>query len=265
MKVNLDQFYTKPNIAKHCIKLIPNIDQYDLIVEPSAGSGSFSNQISCIAYDLEPKDNSIIKQDWFKVKELSGNYVLVLGNPPFGKRSKLAKDFIKHAIQIGATTIAFVLPNTFSKVQNQGYSLFPQEWKLIIESPLPPNSFFVEGYGDYYVPCTFFVWTKLYSDIDLRKQKSEQHDDFTFLPRGSNQATFCINGNNGKVRYTNQITNNKAEHYILNTGVKYSDQELFSIFESLDLTFYSSINGGNAWIGQQEIIKAYIKKQEATK
>lgn len=47
-------------MAIECIQLIPEIDSYDLIIEPSAGSGSFSSQLECIAYDIEPANENVI-------------------------------------------------------------------------------------------------------------------------------------------------------------------------------------------------------------
>ena len=44
----LDKFYTIPTCAKTCIDTVCqlyDIDKWDLIVEPSAGNGSFLNQI----------------------------------------------------------------------------------------------------------------------------------------------------------------------------------------------------------------------------
>lgn len=56
MKVDLDKFYTPVSVAKKCIDLL-NLSEYDTILEPSAGNGSFSKQIpNCIAYDLKPME-----------------------------------------------------------------------------------------------------------------------------------------------------------------------------------------------------------------
>jgi hypothetical protein len=47
-KQGLDKFYTNPGIAKHCLDVLGNHfgwDAWDLVVEPSAGNGSFYNQI----------------------------------------------------------------------------------------------------------------------------------------------------------------------------------------------------------------------------
>ena len=59
--MSIDKFYTQIKIAKECIDLVPELDSYDLIIEPSAGSGSFSSQLDCLAYDIEPENNNIIK------------------------------------------------------------------------------------------------------------------------------------------------------------------------------------------------------------
>ena len=41
--MSIDKFYTQIKIAKECIDLVPELNSYDLIIEPSAGSGSFSS------------------------------------------------------------------------------------------------------------------------------------------------------------------------------------------------------------------------------
>ena len=40
-KESLDQFYTKPDIARQLLTEI-NIDAYEQVIEPSAGRGAFS-------------------------------------------------------------------------------------------------------------------------------------------------------------------------------------------------------------------------------
>lgn len=251
----LDKFYTNRKVALECIQLVPDIETYDVIIEPSAGDGAFSSQIDCIAYDIEPEGENIIKQDWFEVKPIFNKSILVIGNPPFGLRSSLAKAFIRHSQKIGAETIAFILPDTFSKFSNQSQSLFNENWKLIVEKKLSNNTFLLEG-KNYYVPCSFYIWTRRPSNINLRKRKLKQPDDFVFLARGSKDADFSINGNNGKIKELQDITNPKAEHYI--KAKNKTVAELKEIFSNIKFSFYSSVNGDNAWIGQQEIIEAYL-------
>lgn len=257
--MSIDKFYTPATVAKECIDLIPDLESYDLIIEPSAGNGSFSSQLKCIAYDIEPENEDIIEQDWLTTKSFKGEHILVVGNPPFGLRSSLAKSFIRHSQSIGAETIAFILPDTFSKLSNQSLSLFPKNWKLIVEHKLSNSNFITQNKKPYYVPCTFYIWTKRESNINLRQVKIEQSEDFIFLPRGSEDADFTINGNSGKVKELNEVTNTKAEHYI--KAKKKSKEELKEIFKNVNYTFLSSVNGGNAWIGQQDILKAYTSRK----
>ena len=65
-KLENDKYYTPIDLAKYCIdKTFEIIGKENIteIIEPSAGDGSFSNQISgCIAYDLVPESDNIKKQ-----------------------------------------------------------------------------------------------------------------------------------------------------------------------------------------------------------
>jgi len=90
---------------------------YDLVIEPSAGNGAFSRNIkhnNFIALDIEPENDKIIQQDWFEYKPNQEGDILVIGNPPFGKRNMLSKKFIQHAMTF-AKTIAFILPDVYNK------------------------------------------------------------------------------------------------------------------------------------------------------
>ena len=67
-KLHLDQYYTPTSVAVYCIKTAYKIigkDNITSIIEPSAGDGSFSNNIvGCEAYDLEPKADGVIQADF---------------------------------------------------------------------------------------------------------------------------------------------------------------------------------------------------------
>ena len=253
--MGIDKFYTQKDVATECINLVPDLNTYDLIIEPSAGDGSFSSQLNCIAYDIEPEAENIIQQDWLTVTKPQAAHLLVIGNPPFGSRSTLAKNFIKHAVKLGAETIAFILPDTFSKLSNQSKTLFPDNWRLIVEHKLSNSNFIIEQNKQYFVPCSFYVWTKRPGKLNLRKTKETPVDDFIFLSRDDKNADFSINGNSGRVKEISEITNPKAEHYI--KAKNKTIQELKEIFSKLNYNKIASVNGGNYWIGQQEILKAY--------
>ena len=88
--VKLEQFYTIDENADFCISKI-NLTDYDLIIEPSAGNGSFSKKLNCLAYDIAPTGNDIITQDYLALdtSSFANKKVLVIGNPPFGRQSSL--------------------------------------------------------------------------------------------------------------------------------------------------------------------------------
>lgn len=134
-----------------------DLSEYSTIVEPSAGSGSFSKQIpGSIAIDLQPEDESIIKADFLTWKPVTNDRekTLVIGNPPFGQQCSLAIKFIKHATTF-ASTIAFILPRSFKKESVQ--ARIPSDFHLISSTDIPDNSFTLNG-SDYSVPCIFQIW-----------------------------------------------------------------------------------------------------------
>lgn len=213
-KHKLDKFYTKPEIAKQCINYL-NLDEYDCIIEPSAGNGAFSNKIkNCYAFDLKPENEKIIQADWFTLDKIftkDFNKVLVIGNPPFGNNGNLAIEFIKQSAKI-ANTIAFILPRSFKKdsIKNK----LPLNYKLVKEIDLPKNSFTLNG-EDYDVSCVFQIWIK--TDIPREKNvKKKTSDLFQFTIK--DKADFRIQrvgGNAGKAS-TNLTAAESSNYFIKN-------------------------------------------------
>ena len=253
-RIYLDKYFTKKEIAEKCLALIPEFKSYETIIEPSAGNGAFSNQIlNCIAYDIDPECDGVIRQDFLLIDNIEGNKKIFIGNPPFGERALLAKKFIQHAIVLGAETIAFILPDTFSKFLMQ--KVFSQNWKLIVEENLGRDGFEINGEA-YHVPCSFFVWTKRESNINLRKKELPLPKKIKFMPRFSKEADFTINGNSGKIKELSEVTNWKSEHYI--KVILYEEKDFIKKeMASIRYRFNSSVNGGNAWISQYEILEGY--------
>lgn len=267
MRDELDRFYTHNESVDYVLSVLKNIDSYDVVIEPSAGSGAFSERIKgCLAFDIQPALPNIIKKDWFTVQQQDipeHKKMLIIGNPPFGIRGSLAKKFIEHAIQLNATTIAFILPNTFSKFTNQ--RMFNEEWRLAFYQDIP-NKYFTEATGNsIYIPCSFFIWTKddtLYPHINLRDYKIEKPTEYSFLKRGDNNADFVINGNNGKVKNVQEVKNSKAEHYI-KVSENHDAKTIKNIFEQLSFNFVSSVNGGVSWINRDDINKSFDNYKKA--
>jgi len=68
----IDKYYTKDTVVDLCLNFVTTyiqINSDDLIIEPSAGNGSFIKGIKLLTsnfkfYDLKPENEEIIKQDY---------------------------------------------------------------------------------------------------------------------------------------------------------------------------------------------------------
>ena len=93
----IDKYYTKENVVNQCIEFVKTkvkIEKKDLIIEPSAGNGSFIESIKTLSskykfFDLEPENKKIKKQDFLTLdcEKLRIKYknIHIIGNPPFGR------------------------------------------------------------------------------------------------------------------------------------------------------------------------------------
>ena len=152
-KINLDKYYTSVALADYCINKTYEIigkENITEIIEPSAGNGSFSLQIpDCIAYDIKPEHESIIKQDYLKLELEYKKGRLIIGNPPFGKGNYLSVQFFKNAIK-QAQFIAFILP--ISQLNNNMYFY---EYDLIHSEDLNK-----QDYSNLPIHCCLNIYKK---------------------------------------------------------------------------------------------------------
>lgn len=177
-KHELDKFYTKTEIAELCLSHL-NLKEYDIIIEPSAGAGAFSNLIeNCYTYDIHPENNTITQADWLLLnkEQFLNKKCLVIGNPPFGNNGSLALKFIKESAKF-AQTIAFILPKGFKKSSVK--ERVPTNYHLIREIDLPSDSFTLVG-ANYAVPCVFQIWErKNYERNKIKHVNTSNHFSFT--------------------------------------------------------------------------------------
>lgn len=228
VKDALDRFYTKPEAAKKCIELIKNLNEYDVIIEPSAGSGSFSNLLRCKAFDINPAADGIEAANWFEVDKTSFPLnSLVIGNPPFGQQNTLAISFFNESAKF-CSAIAFILPLSFKKQSVQD-KLDKNFW-LIEEWILPKNSFEFEG-QDYDVPCVFQIWER--REAVRPKLKQVTTTNLFLFVKEKELADFRIQrvgGNAGKAFYNLEVSA-QSNYFIKNTS-DYSNDELIQIINT---------------------------------
>ena len=174
-KDKLDRFYTKPSVVDKLLKEMV-IEDYDVVVEPSAGTGSWSSKIEdCLAIDIAPDHPDILKGDFLKDDFLfdemkEENSILVIGNPPFGRIGNQALKFINKASEF-ADTIAFILPRSFRKESLQR-KVNKNFWIVKDIDLFDRNnpSFIFKG-EDYFAPCVFQVWERRNEERDVSVKK----------------------------------------------------------------------------------------------
>lgn len=188
--MSLNLFYTKPIITELCWEYftgtLPSINRTidDLFfLEPSAGTGAFYEHLPAkrrLGIDIHPKCEEVIKRDFFSVTNLPYHpyETAIIGNPPFGKRGKMAIDFFNHAA-ILADIVAFIVPVNFRKyiVHKQ----LNESMRFISKMELPRDSFVLGSGKSYSVNTEFQIWTRLPSPHqDMRQHKSLpiRHQDF---------------------------------------------------------------------------------------
>ena len=192
--IELDKYYTKKKVVINCLKEL-NFNNYDFVIEPSAGNGAFLNEIkhkNKIGFDIEPEAKNIIKMDWFKYK-INKKYkkVLIVGNPPFGKNNYLSLKFLKYSFKFNnVNTIAFILPNVYKKHTKQ--RIIPNNWYINKIISLDKYSFIL-GDIEKNIPCSFFILSKDNKvDLKINSNKYNYIDDFKFSNR--NNFDFFIFG-----------------------------------------------------------------------
>lgn len=195
-----DKFFTNQQTVKQVLEHL-NLENYDLIIEPSAGNGSFLRSLpkSTLAFDLVPERRGILKMNWLEAKNAvggtdpslyikdkqevfcsNGEKVLVVGNPPFGANSQLAADFVKESAKI-ADTIAFVMPLSFRKASQ--VKRLPNNFEVVINEPVKNNKFVFWGKQRLTVPSTILILKRLPFGA-LRKDTAEKQPEmFDWIPR----------------------------------------------------------------------------------
>lgn len=263
----LDQFYTKQSVAIECIKelytYIP-MREYDIILEPSAGSGAFFYNLDKkkrIGIDIAPTVNDIDQMDFFDYTPPKGR-IIVVGNPPFGVQSKLAVNFFNRAA-LFTDTIAFIVPITWQKWSIQ--RRLCEKFKLIYSKPLPPNSFTFNN-EEYKVKCAFQIWTCRSNDIKyvdqrIRIKPKTTHLDFDFLPKSKRDEAdflFVVCGNRS------QLVHETASHIAIQTTERIKAKYPFvkTIFENIDWSAHTNSNVGTMWINRETIVKEYEKYKQ---
>lgn len=191
----LDQFFTKPDVAVECVTRLQSVLKddlctFDLVLEPSFGDGAFVSALRAVGVqpprlkfvDIDARSSEhradflgapVVPKEYFHSKALSraGSMDMFLA-----KSSSTTRPAQPCCITIGnppfgknsslaiaffnraaefSTVIAFVVPRTFSKVSV--HNKLDLAFSLMYEYVLEEEGFLFKG-EPYDVPCVFQVW-----------------------------------------------------------------------------------------------------------
>lgn len=286
---SLDQYYTKEHIAEKCtnqiIKIlnkIINVNDY-LFFEPSGGYGCFYNQIkkkkySITAFDIEPKHPRIEKLNFLDsnalnkvLKKIKNKNIITIGNPPFGKKSKLAIEFFNQST-LFAESIGFIVPNQFKKwtVHKQ----LNEKYHLIDEIGLPKNCFYTDNKENYNVNSVFQVWTKLqtkYPNKRIVAKPEITHKDFIMYQYNNTKESLKVFDNDfdfaifsqGYGDYKKIITDKKdfnfKKQYIL---FKTKNKQILKRLKKIDFEKLSKQNTTIPGFRKNNVVTEYVKKYD---
>lgn len=186
--VDLDLFYTKPDIAKKCYNsLLSHMDKKlmrngHVFIEPSAGNGAFYSLLppaKRLGLDIMPLHPEVVKKDFltWTPKKINKKHIFI-GNPPFGYRGWLALTFMNHAAQF-ADYIGFILPMSFQSDGKGSPKHRVKGMKLIHSEYLSQDSFYRPDGKTVKINALWQIWKKGENIIPKKKTCKKWIDLFT--------------------------------------------------------------------------------------
>lgn len=239
-KLSLDQYYTSEEDMNYCVNKTLDVLQdngcaISEFLEPSAGTGVFSNYLATsgldvVALDIDPKAEDIIQTDYLTYDIEYKENRLIIGNPPYGSRLSLAKKFYDKSVGIG-DYISFILP--ISQLNNK-QMLY--KFDLIYSEDLGELIFS----GNRKVHCCLNIYVRprnglnkksrsKLKDIEIVRQDSKRYADFDFDIRmcywGDSTAGKILSDNESysgeyKIKIHNSKLKERILHILKNTNWK---------------------------------------------
>ena len=266
--VAAEQFYTSAGVADKCVALVKNhynLNDFDLVLEPAAGAGAFLLKLPMenrIGLDIFPNHPEVKQLDFFQWRPAPEyRRILTIGNPPFGRRAKLAVQFINRAAEF-SDVIAFILPRSFNKYTFQ--NRIPEQFHLI--DSLDLEDFEDTGGAPVSVRAVFQIWEKR-EDARQQQYLARSHADFELrhahLSRVSPEELAFLHRNYDFViaqvgkdfRPKNPEDITKGSHWFVKANIP----EVRATFETLDFSFLDGKNTALKSISKADIVTAYIR------
>ena len=188
-EVDLDCFYTHPDVAHECSESLYSVMQKDGVdltnyqfIEPSAGTGVFYNLMPenrRTGIDILPTRPEFIGEDYLTWRPPnSQNHYAVMGNPPFGYRAWLALAFLNHSATF-ADYIGFILPMAFQSDGKGSPKYRVKGAELILSKQLPSNAFVNINRNAVKLNTLWQIWRRGINRIQPIKTCNDWVDLFT--------------------------------------------------------------------------------------
>lgn len=266
-KVNLDQYFTSTLLVEQCVREFEKkctLSEFDLIVEPSAGSGRFLSALppaKTVGIDISPKNPNVEAADFLHYHPPHQEKILVIGNPPFGQRGALAVRFINHAMQF-AHTVAFILPRSFNKYTFM--NRVDQNFTLLSATNLE-GTFDFEG-DEVFVQTVFQVWQRSTKQRDLIRPQ-QTHSDFSMRHAHLSRTTelerkklvefadLAIPQVGARFQPADPSSLVKGSHWF----IRLNEGAVRVAFEELDFSFLIGQNTAHMSLSKSDIVRAYVE------
>ncbi len=291
-----DQFYTSDDVAASCIEkvrgVLPRIgikDRDVFYLEPSAGDGAFLRAIEKVdptrkravfGCDIDPKRDDILKRDFLcdSIADClpNGKVVVTVGNPPFGRKGKLASAFINKAFEY-SQVVCFVLPIQFNKYS--GHNQVVPQAKLVFNEPLPDGCFVFNG-KPYSVRSCFQVWTTRETqmpDLRIRQSPRTKHPDFEmyqyncteeaakFFDKNEYPWDFAVPRQGFKDYGMRETDPSRLDRRVQWIFFKAKNRKVLSRLKKLDFEALSRKNSTIPGFGKADVVEEYERLYPASK
>ena len=289
---DFDQFYTQDSVAETCLEMtLDFLKKSDIenpfFFEPSAGDGAFLRALKkenkkYFACDIEPRSEEILQADFLQTDLIhqlkisaKKNKIIVIGNPPFGKKGKSASAFINRAF-LYSDTVAFVLPIQFNKYS--GHNQIIKEAKLILNEPLPHESFVFMG-KPYAVRCCFQIWTTAgtpLKDLRIKNSPITKHEDFEmwqyncteealkFFDKERYKWDFAVARQGFKDYSVKETDPEKLDRRIQWIFFRAKNKEILERLKKIDFVKLSLKNSTIPGFGKADVVEYYTKLYQET-
>lgn len=265
-QVALEQFYTCRELAKGCVAAVVEryeLGSFDLIVEPSAGDGAFFHLLPesrRLGLDLAPQGTGILEQDFFEWEPAEGSAeILMIGNPLFGQRGKLAVAFLNRACRF-SRVVAFILPRSFRK--DTFMNRVDRDFHLV--GQFDCSAFRSPSGGEMSIKAVFQIWERGEEARPMIRRETS-HQDFELkhahlsrtspaeLARIRENYDFAIPQVGSKFKPRRIDGLDSGSHWF----VKIRKPAAAEIFEDLDFSFLDGLNLSFTSLSKKDIIQAY--------